>query len=766
MKDNPITFLLLFYIFLVFFGVSKSSSADMIEEGNGSDREVYIVYMGAADSTKTSLRNDHAHVLNSVLTRNEKALVRNYKHGFSGFAARLSKEEAESISQKPGVVSVFPDPILKLHTTRSWDFLKNQSITVKIHHPSKVSNSAPSKDVIIGIFDSGIWPESPSFSDEGMGPVPSRWKGSCMKSYDFNSSHCNRKIIGARYYHDPEGNREYETARDKDGHGSHVASTAAGMSVADASFYGVAAGTTKSGSPESRLAIYKVCFQYECPGSAVLAAFDDAIADGVDVISLSVGSFFGFNPELKDDTISIGAFHAVERGILVVCSAGNSGPSLNTVVNDAPWIFTVAASSIDRDFKSNLVLGHNKLIKGEALNFSPLSNSPKYPLIYGESAKAKDAKLTDARQCFPDSFDEHKVKGKIVVCDGTDHSYSTSLKVQAVQDVRGIGVVHITDPLGGTQRDNFGDFPVTEISSIDATTILQYVNSTRNPVATILPTFSVIDFKPAPMIPSFSSKGPSSLSKNILKPDIAAPGVNILASWIGNDKEGVPKGKKPSQFNIISGTSMACPHVSGLAATIKSQNPTWSASAIKSAIMTTATPKNNLKAPITKDNGSVATPYDFGAGQMTIYGPFHPGLVYETSAIDYLNYICYSGYNITMVKIISRTVPDNFSCPEDSSSRQISNINYPSIAISDLNGKGVVNVTRTVTNVGEDDETIYSPVVDAPSGVNVKLIPNKLQFTKQNKKLSYQVIFSFTSTKLKKDLFGSITWSNGKIRYG
>ncbi|RDX76569.1 Subtilisin-like protease SBT5.1, partial [Mucuna pruriens] len=397
------------------------------------------------------------------------------------------------------------------------------------------------------------------------------------------------KLIGARYYPAPQGENDYETPRDKDGHGTHVAS---------------------SGSPESGLAIYKVGFKYDCPGSAILAAFDDAIADGVHVMSLSVGSF----SELK------------------------------------------------------------------------------------------------------------------------------------------------YDPIGGTEREDFGDFPVTEISSKDAATILNYVNLTSNKVATMLPTVSVIDFKPAPMIPSFSAKGPSALSKNILYPDIAASGVNILASWIAlNDTEDVPKGEKPSQFNILSGTSMACPHVSGLAAAIKSHNPAWTASAIKSAIMTTATQKNNLKGPITTDEGSVATPYEYGAGQMTIYGAFHPWLVYETRTIDCLNYLRYVGFNITMVKTISRTLPQGFEF-----SSYISNINYPSIAISELNGKGFVNVTRTVTNVGEEDETVYSPVVDAPSGVNVKLIPNKLQFTKTSKKLSYQVIFPFTSTTLKDDIFGSITWSNGK----
>ncbi|KAL3022593.1 hypothetical protein AAZX31_04G021300 [Glycine max] len=682
MKDNPI-----FYVLLLFLGESRSSSADIIQAGNGSDddtnRELYIV--------------------------NEKAPVRNFKHGFSGFAARLTKEEANSIAQKPRVVSVFPDPILKLlHTTRSCDFLKDQSTPVKIHHPNTVYNSAPSSDVIIGILDSDTSLESQKYTyiditrsnssasaaakkvkrkknqkqymariDKGMGPVPCRWKGTCMKSYYFYSSNCNRKIIGARHYPDPQGDSEYETPRDKNGHGTHVASTAAGATVPGASYYGVAAGTAQSGSPKSLLAIYKVCFKYECPGSAVLAAFDDAIADGVDVISLSVASL----SELKYNPIAIGAFHAVERGILVVASAGNNGPSLNTVVKDSQSIkIFIVIKTILKIYLDNLLL---KYSRWRSLKFLPSFTFPKYPLIYSESAQAKDAKLSDARQCFPYSLD--KVKGKIV----------------AVQGVSGIRVVHIFDPIGGTERKDFGDFPVTEIN---------------NPVATILPTVSVIDFKPAPMMPSFAAKGPSAISKNILKPEITAPGVNILAAWIGNDKEGVPKGKKPSQFNIKSGTSMACSHVSGLAATIKSQNPTWSASAIKSATMATVTQENNLKAPITTDKGSVATPYDYGAGQMTIYGAFHPGLVYETNTIDYLNYLCYVGFNITLVKTISRNAPNNLSCPKHSSSHHISNINYPSIAISDLKGKELVDVNITVTNVGEEDETLYSPVVDAPIG--------------------------------------------------
>ena len=172
-----------------------------------------------------------------------------------------------------------------------------------------------------------------------------------------------RKIIGARYYRDPNGDKEFETPRDIDGHGTHVAAIAVGVTVPGVSYYGVAAGTARGGSPESRLAIYQVCFKYECPGSAILAAFDDCIHDGVDVISVSIGGIPGLRSDLKHDPIAIGSFHAVERGILVAASAGNSGPTLNTVVNDAPWVFSVAASSIDRDFKSNLVFGDSKVIK-------------------------------------------------------------------------------------------------------------------------------------------------------------------------------------------------------------------------------------------------------------------------------------------------------------------------------------------------------------------------------------------------------------------
>ncbi|KAG6591258.1 CO(2)-response secreted protease, partial [Cucurbita argyrosperma subsp. sororia] len=748
-------FLLVCVIFLL---LSENAKIAAAAAGNNG---VYIVYMGSAS------RTDFLRLLTSVNRRNGNAVVRTYKHGFTGFAARLSEQEAHAMRQRPGVVSVFPDPILKLHTTHSWDFLVSQT-SVKIDSAPKAdpptSSSQPS-DTIIGILDTGIWPESESFRDEGMPPIPSRWKGTCMAGDDFTSSNCNRKIIGARFYESSESDGiRFHSPRDGAGHGTHVASTAAGSAVANASYYGLAAGTAKGGSPGSRIAMYRVCMADGCHGSSILAAFDDAINDGVDVLSLSLGAPTYYKPELTTDPIAIGAFHAVEKGITVVCSAGNDGPTPGSVVNDAPWILTVAASTIDRDFESDVVLGNKKVIKGEGINFSALESSPVYPLIHGKSANKSSTSEDSARICSEGSMDEALVKGKIVICESSEEGGGSYWQGQAetVESLGGVGIVLIDDQTK-LVAEKFTS-PITAISSKDGDEVLAYVHSSRNPVATILPTLTVINYKPAPAIAYFSSRGPNPAVLNMIKPDISAPGVNILAAWLGNDTNSTPQPENSPLFNVISGTSMSCPHVSGVVAMVKSQNPTWSPSAIKSAIMTTAIQTNNLESPMTLDTGSVATPYDYGAGEISTTGALKPGLVYETSTTDYLIYLCGRGYNRSTIKSIANTVPDGFDCPKDSNADYISNMNYPTIAVSELKGSESKKIVRTVTNVGGDGATVYKVSVDAPGEVDVKVIPEKLEFSKNNQKQSYKVVFTSTVSTLKKEAFGSITWSNGKHR--
>lgn len=163
-----------------------------------------------------------------------------------------------------------------------------------------------------------------------------------------------RKLIGARFYD------LNESARDMFGHGTHTASTAAGSHVKGASFYGLAQGTARGGVPSARIAAYNVCIFLGCSDHAILAAFDDAIADGVDIITISLGPS---KPErFEKDSIAIGAFHAMERNILTVTAAGNDGNSSGTVEAVAPWMLVVAASNIDRNFIDKVVLGNGKAL--------------------------------------------------------------------------------------------------------------------------------------------------------------------------------------------------------------------------------------------------------------------------------------------------------------------------------------------------------------------------------------------------------------------
>uniref|UniRef100_A0A2N9F4C4 Inhibitor I9 domain-containing protein n=1 Tax=Fagus sylvatica TaxID=28930 RepID=A0A2N9F4C4_FAGSY len=289
-------------------------------------------------------------------------MVYSYKHGFSGFAAKLTKSQAQKLAELPGVVRVIPNSLHKLQTTRSWDFLGLSS-----HSPNNIlHNSNMGDGVIIGVFDTGLWPESRVFRDEGLGPVPSRWKGACKSGDKFNATtHCNKKVIGARWYingflaeygqplNTSEG-QEYLSPRDANGHGTHTASTAGGSFVGNVSYKGLGSGSVRGGAPHAHLAIYKVCWDVlggQCASADILKAFDDAIHDGVDVLSLSIGSSIPLFSDVDErDGIATGSFHAVAGGITVVCAAAKNGPSAYTVDNSAPWILTVAASTMDRAF--------------------------------------------------------------------------------------------------------------------------------------------------------------------------------------------------------------------------------------------------------------------------------------------------------------------------------------------------------------------------------------------------------------------------------
>ncbi|PIA34599.1 hypothetical protein AQUCO_03700114v1 [Aquilegia coerulea] len=722
----------------------------------------YVVYMGSstgnnAEDNIEAVETAHMDLLSSILQGEERersSLIHVYNHAFKGFSTLLTDKEASLLSGHGDIISVFPDPTLKLHTTRSWDFLKDRyGVGSNYPYSSKSSNN-----VIIGVIDTGIWPESPSFSDYGIENIPTRWKGVCMEGSDFKKSNCNRKLIGARYYNireedwvgsksDNNKTRKVKPAgspRDAVGHGTHTASTAAGALVTNASYYGHGEGTARGGSPSSRIAVYKACSQSGCSGATILKAMDDAIKDGVDIISISIGMSSIFQSDFLDDPIAI----------------GNDGPDPSTVVNTAPWIFTVAASNIDRDFQSAVVLGNGHVLKGSAINFSNLTASKKYPLAYGRDIAAPSTPWSEASNCIPGSLDTKKTAGKIIVCTDTDPTATRRLKKLVAEAAKAKGMILIDEDEKGVPFDS-GVFPFSQVGNIDGYQILKYINSTSNPTATILPTVDIENFKPAPVVAYFSSRGPGALTETIIKPDITAPGVGILAAMIPNVETGsIPKGKKPSQFGIRSGTSMACPHVAGAAALIKSIHPTWSSSMIKSALMTTATISDNMGKPITNSSESFASPHETGAGEISPLRALSPGLVYQTTTNDYLYFLCYFGYKDNIIHSVSGT---NFNCPKNSSEDFISDLNYPSISINKLERQqqqhSIRTITRTVTNVGPKNST-YIAKIDCPTSLGVTVSPKRLSFSPSSTMASFKVSF-YDKGAPKGYSFGSITWSDG-----
>ncbi|XP_024515308.1 LOW QUALITY PROTEIN: subtilisin-like protease SBT4.14 [Selaginella moellendorffii] len=423
-----------------------------------------------------------------------------------------------------------------------------------------------------------------------------------------------RKLVGARYYNGAKvSTGPYKNSRDSVGHGTHTSSTAAGSLVPHASKRGLAPGTARGGAPNARIAMYKVCWTDSCEEVDIAAGFDDAINDGVDVLSISLG---GYPAVYSVDVIAIGAYHAVERGIMVSCAGGNSGPFTGSVSNGAPWIFTVGASTIDREIN-------------------------------------EDAKIA--------------AKG------------------------------------------------------------------------------TTIPYKPAPVVAEFSSRGPHTISPDIIKvlkrhtmklvtylalqPDVTAPGVEILAAWPSNIPD-TDNGKEVFvEYTFLSGTSMACPHVSGTIAYLKSIHPTWSPAAIKSAVMTTGKSRENKIKLETQECSWQLSPKTTPTKQSSIQALTRqrlfstletvrsnqqkqsPGLVYDTDPLDYITYLCNSGYTSKQIQNI--TGDSSSKCPKNDTSFSL---NYPSIAVL-LDGSSKT-VERTVTNVGNPSAT-YTASVGSAKGISI-----------------------------------------------
>ncbi|KAK6245931.1 hypothetical protein SCA6_009021 [Theobroma cacao] len=751
-----------FNLLEVFLFLTLYYACAVAEEKIQQTERTYIVHMDKSHMPESF--TDHSLWYDSSLksVSDSASMLYAYEYVIHGYSTRLTTEEAETLRKQPGILSVLPEVRYELHTTRTPEFLG----LGRSSDLFPTSNSMG--EVIVGILDTGVWPELKSFDDSELGPIPAGWKGECQVGKNFNSSSCNRKLIGARFFSKGyeaafgpiDETMESKSPRDDDGHGTHTATTAAGSVVPNAELLGYASGTARGMASHARVAVYKACWLGGCFGTDILAAMDAAVADGVDVLSMSIG---GGMSEYYGDTVAIGAFTAAAHGIFVSCSAGNSGPMPSSLSNVAPWITTVGAGTLDRDFPASLTLGNGDKYSGVTLYNGKQLPDSLVPLVYGGSVSHSSS----GSFCMAGSLIPEKISGKIVVCDR-----GGSARVQkgvVVKAGGGVGMIlSNTDSYGEELVADAHLLPSAAVGQKAGGAIKKYISSNPNPTATIGPGTTKLGVQPSPVVAAFSSRGPNPVTPAILKPDIIAPGVNILAGWTGAvGPSGLDSDKRHVNFSIISGTSMSCPHVSGLAALLKAAHPEWSPAAIKSALMTTAytTYKSGEKI---KDvaTGGPATPFDYGAGHADPVAALDPGLVYDANVDDYLGFLCALNYTPEQIK---STTHRDFTC-HTSSKYTLGDFNYPSFAVpleTALGGEGgagvssTIKYTRTLTNVG-DPATYKVYLHSQTQAVKISVEPATLSFSAQYEKKSYTVTFTATSKPSGTTSFARLEWSDGK----
>ncbi|MBY0557334.1 MAG: S8 family serine peptidase [Burkholderiaceae bacterium] len=742
---------------------------------DASDVQAYINYLDAKQQA----------VISSV---SAAEVTHKYDVVFNGFAALLTDEEVRALKSNPGVAAITADSIMQLDTSYTPNFLgldKAGGLWQQVG-----GKDAAGENIIIGIVDGGIWPEHASFADrvddagnpshQGSTRVydapPASWKGLCATGEGFGVNNCNNKLIGARYYKPASQSlhwTEFNSARDSvggaegsGGHGDHTASTAGGNAGVTVTSSGVNLGKITGMAPRARIAAYKVCWtdavtaKNGCPTASSVAAINQAVKDGVNVINFSIGSSAGggtFNEATEQAFLG-----AAAAGVFVAASAGNSGPTSTApapVGHISPWLTTVGNSTHDRIYLGDAILGNGNALSGASGN----ANTPSAPLILSKDAGLDGVDAAKLAQCFGAAdgisalLDPVKVAGKILVCDRGNNVLVN--KSANAKTAGAVGVV-IGNVGGGatTILSQPHTISTVHIAVDNANTLKNYVAA--NPTSA---TASLGNLRAtrdtatnAPVMNGSSSRGPNVANANILKPDLTAPGTDILAAVTADlskdQRNAVANGSaaEKAEWAFYTGTSMASPHVAGIAALLKQRHPDWTPAAIKSALMTTAfdTFSDGLNTGVAwdataKNNGSL--PWGQGAGHVAPTTAADPGLVYDIAPIDYVRFLC--GQNLVYTAA---------QCASAGGAISAQNLNLPSLTAGNVLGS--MTLTRTVTNVGSSSAT-YNAVASVP-GYTVDVQPSTLVIG-AGQKASFTVKFTRTNAPIDTWAYGRLVWSDG-----
>jgi subtilisin family serine protease len=696
------------------------------------------------------LEKEHDKALAAVGASSSEKIY-DYSIALNGFAVPLTEAQANDMARQPGVALVLPDQIRYPTTDSVATFL---GLTAE---EGAWEKGYTGEGVVVGILDTGIWPEHPSFADDGSyGPPPVVLDESERSACDFgNTAHnpgdapftCNNKLIGARQYLDiyklynALHTDEYDSARDDDGHGSHVASTAAGNAGVEASIFGIPRGTIAGIAPRAHVVMYKVCGGLGCYGSDGAAAVDQAVLDGVDVINYSIGG--GASGPGADEIAFLFAAHA---GVFVATSAGNSGPDAASVGNPGtmPWITAVGANTQSRFFQGTAILGDGSMYYGASIT----AGTDELPLV--------DAEFAGGDLCLPGTLDPAVVAGKIVLCRRGGSARAD--KSLAVWTAGGAGMIMYENSDDNNLFSDTHWVPSVHIDQTPGLAIKAYIAADPAAATATIVGEQYSEWPYAPSMTIFSSRGPNPVAEDIIKPDITAPGIQILAGNSPTPARSWNAYLYPGElFQAIAGTSQSSPIVAGVFALLKQVHPDWSAAMAKSAIMTTA-----YQDVLDNDRMSAADPFDMGAGHVNPGGEatkgsvFEPGLAYDAGLYEYAAFTC--GMEWGVFTPGSCDFLKSIGVPMEPY-----NLNYPSIGIARLAGSQTV--VRTVTSVAKEmGWREYTVSVDAPPGYEVTVEPSKLRL-RSGQSATYEVTITNVEAPVGEWRFGSLTWSDKTGNY-
>ncbi|MDT4942208.1 MAG: hypothetical protein QOJ34_2297 [Pseudonocardiales bacterium] len=685
----------------------------------------FNAHSAAAKAWSRHLTSRHDAALSAV----GASKIYDYTTTNNAVAANLSAKQANQLAKMPGVLALSKDRLAHPDTTYSPHFLgldATGGIWDQLGGPANAG-----KGLVVGVIDTGIWPENPYFAGNTGIPVPSSWHGKCVSGERFDKNlACNDKLVGARYYLDGFGKKnvakkDYLSPRDGAGHGSHTSSTAAGNHHVHVVIDGQDLGYGSGMAPAAKLAMYKVCWDGAtvpdgCFNSDSVAAINQAVADGVNVLNYSIG---GTSESSVLDPVAQAFRGAANAGVFVANSAGNSGPGASTLDHPSPWVTTVAATTFRQAYQA-LQLGNGARYVGASTTL-PLTTP--HPIVTALSVKLATASDHDAALCFAGTLDPAKASGKIVVCDrGVNARIDKGFEVRRAG---GAGVV-LANVSPNSLNGDFHPIPAVHISDVDGAAVKAYITAQgAAATASILPLNGAeqAGLPGVPAVTDFSSRGPSvTTGGDILKPDIAAPGNDVVAAV-------APPFNNGRDFDFLSGTSMASPHIAGIAALVMAKHPGWTPAMIKSALMTSAIDTAN----------EAGNPFAQGAGFVQPNGAANPGLVYPATPTDWRRYLVGLGVHFA---------PPNDTLTAISGSQ----LNQASIAIGSV--PGVASVTRTVMNVGSSAAT-YTSTASVP-GFDVSVSPNTLNLAPGGS-ATFTVTFTRTDAAFNAYAKGSLTWSDG-----